>query len=266
MSYFRTFRSIRRFMAPSWLTTGDGEKVGFALDAIRDAFVERLYQGVLVRLPQNDPTGLTTAPDDALQAMGRDRRIIRGMNETASSYARRLLAWLDDHRARGSAFMLMKQLSGYLGAGFAFRTYDVHGNCFSRDVNGAETYVASTAWDWDGEPERWSRFWVIVYPSGDWTTSTLDWGDTSPKYGRNLAQWGVNIPRQQIAGMRSIVTEWKPDGKRCVNIIVAFDPASFAPSTPETDGTWRSWGKVVAGERVRARLSTARYLRGSDLS
>jgi hypothetical protein len=261
---FRDFISIRRFLAPRWQTEGDGEGIAFALGAVENGFAESLRLGILARLPQNDPTGLTTAPDDALQAMGRDRKILQGIEETAVSYAARLLVWLDDHRARGTAFMMMKQLAGYLGAGFSFRIYDVAGNCYSRDVNGVQTYVAATTWDWDGGSDRWARFWVVVYPTGDWTESTLDWGDTSPKYGRNLAQWGVDIPREQIAGMRSIVTDWKPEGTRCVNIIVAFDPASFNPSAPEPDGTWRFAYKKSAGTVVNSRLTTARYLRGSD--
>ena len=260
---WRTFRALRKFLAPRWLTEDEGELVGDSLGAIEDGFTQRLYMGVLARLPQNDPTGLTTAPDDALTAMGRDRKILRGFVETASSYAARLLPWLDDHRSRGTAFMMMKQLAGYLGAGFSFRIYNARGACWSRDVNGVETFVASTTWDWDGHPELWSRFWVVIYPTGDWTTSTLDWGDTSPKYGPNLAQWGVDIPREQIRAMQTIVAEWKPAGSRCMYIIVAFDPASFDPAAPEPDGTWASFGKIDAGVRVPARLDTARYLNGS---
>ena len=263
---WRNFYTVRTSVAVRWLTEGEGDKVGFALGMIQNGHVQRVYDGLLCRFPQNDPTGETTAPDDALAAMGRDRLIPRGRTETPQTYARRLIRWLDDHRQRGSAWMMMKQLADYLGAGYAFRTYDVAGNCFSRDVNGVETHVKGTTWDWDGNTAAWSRFWVIVYPNGDWTTSTLDYGDASPKYGPNLAQWGVEIPREEIATMRSIIATWKPAGTRCVNIIVAFDPMTFDPAAPEPDGTWGSFSKVVAGERVAARLSTARYLRGSDLT
>lgn len=260
----RTFRALRKYLGPRWLTTDeDAGKIGFAIDALADGITEAMLEGLLVGLPQNDPTGETTAPDDALQAMGRDRRILRGMNETAQDYARRLIPWLDDHRARGTAYALMKQLAGYLGEGFSFRTYDVRGNCYSRSTTGVETYDAATSWDWDGNTDRWARFWVVIYPSSAWVVSTLDYGDTTPKWGGG-AQWGVAIPREQIAGCRSIISEWKPAGTRCVNIIVAFDPMSFDPSSPEPDGTWGGHGKLVSGERVRARLTTARYLRGSD--
>lgn len=260
----RTFRALRKYLGPRWLTTGeDAEPIGTALDALADGITEAMFQGLLVGLPQNDPSGATTAPDDALQAMGRDRKIIRGIDETAVSYARRLLPWLDDHRSRGTAFMMMKQLAGYLGAGFSFRIYDVRGNCYSRSESGAETFDALTGWDWDGDASRWARFWVVVYPPGSWTATVHQYGDVGLVFGPNLAQWGVDIPREAIRGMQAIVAEWKPAGTRCDHIIVAFDPASFDPASPEPDGTWGKWGKVSGGVRVPARLTTARYLNGS---
>lgn len=260
---FRDFISIRKFLAPRWLTEGEGEQVGFSLGAIENGIVEATRLGIMARLPQNDPTGLTTAPDDALQAMGRDRKILRGFNESSASYAARLIQWLDDHRARGTAFMMLKQLAGYLGAGFSFRIYDNRGNCYSRSEAGAETFDPLTGWDWDGDAEKWARFWVVVYPSGDWVESANQYADPGLVYGPNLAQWGVEIPREQIRAMQAIVADWKPEGTRCIHIIVAFDPMSFDPAAPEPDGTWGKWGKVVAGVRVPARLDTARYLNGS---
>lgn len=260
----RRFRTIRKSLAPRWLTEGDGELVGYSLDLMKDAFLERLRLGLLARFPENGPDG-EVAPDDALAAIGRDRRILRGLTETSGTYATRLKAWLDTHRSKGTAYTMMGQLSAYLGAGFWFRIYDVRGNCYTRDVNGVETYTSSTGWDWDGDTSRWSRFWVVIYPTGAWTITAGQWGDVGLDYDRNAAQWGVDIPREQIQAVRSIVTEWKPAGTRCPHIIVAFDPLSFDPASPEPDGTWRSQGKVSGGNRVSSRLATARYLRGSDL-
>ncbi len=256
------FRLLRKFIAPRWLTTGDGELVGYALDLLKDAFVERLRLGHLARFPDNGPNG-ETPPADALVAQGRDRRVVRGIYETDAEYAVRLKSWLDERRTAGNPFTLLRQLAAYCGPGFSFRTYDVRGNCFSRDVDGNETYAATT-WDWDGQPDRWSRFWVIIYPTGIWTVNSDQYADPGNVYAPNDKQWGVVMPREHIAFVRSIINDWKPAGTRCSNIIVAFDPASFDPTAPEPDGTWGSWGKEVAGERVPARLSTARYLKGSD--
>jgi hypothetical protein len=256
----RNFRAIRKFLAPSWLTTGEGELVGYALDLLKDAFVERVRLGLLARFPQNGPNG-ETAPTDALTAIGRDRRIIQGITETSAAYAVRLIRWLDDHRSKGTAFTMMRQLAGYCRGGFSFRIYDNRGNCYSRSVSGVETYNAATDWDWDGDTDRWSRFWVVIYPTSEWTATSHEYADGS-QFGKTI-QWGVSIPREEVANVRAIVRDWKPAGTRCVNIIVAFDPASFDPAAPEPDGTWGAAYKFSGGNAVSSRLSTARYLRGS---
>ena len=75
------FRVARKWLGPAWLVSnGDSELVGYVVDVVRDAFVERLRHALLFRFPQQDPTG-TPAPDDALAAIGRDRRITRGLFE-----------------------------------------------------------------------------------------------------------------------------------------------------------------------------------------
>jgi hypothetical protein len=66
-----------------------------------------------------------------------------------------------------------------------------------------------------------------------------------------------------VRALQSIVADWKPAGTRCVNIILAFDPASFNPASPEPDGNWGKWTKKVAGVAVPSRLATARYLDGA---
>jgi hypothetical protein len=261
------FRRLRKTLAPRWLTEGDGEKVGYSLDLVLDGFVERLRQGLYARLPQNDPNGTTTAPDDALEAMGRDRRVVRGISETAASYALRLRLWLDDRRRAGNPYMLMQKLAEYTGAGPAFRTVDARGNWFSRAADGTETAVLKQEnWDWNGEPvgRRWARFWVIVYPNGLWTPSEFDWGDTAgPGWGEGTQTLGSTATPEHVAKMRHLIADWKGAGRRCVNIIIAFDPASFDPSAPEPDGLWERQSKNVNGVMVPSRLSTARYWNGT---
>jgi hypothetical protein len=258
-----SFRQIRKWLAPRWLLDGEGGLVGYSLDVVKDAFIQRLEQGLLARLPQNDPTGQTTAPADALSAMGRDRRVVRGINESDVSYAARLVAWLDDRRTAGNPYTLMQKLSEYTGAGCAFRTYDARGNCYSRAVDGTRTFVQGTGWDWDAEPaSHWSRFWVVIYPPSTLWTRTKKWGGPAGAWGETGATWGSTATSEQVQTIRALVSDWKPAGTRCVNIVVAFDPASFDPAAPEPDGLWGSWSKVVAGVRVPARLASAIYWDG----
>lgn len=265
----KTFRTTRKFMAPPRFTNLDteGGKVAFALDLIKDAFMRRLVFGLRVRFPQDpiDPTGQTTAPEDALAAMGRDRRVVRGINESAASYAARLVTWLDERQTAGNPFTMMRQLAAYTGAstGCSFRTVDVRGNWYSRDANGVESAVLKTSnWDWDGDTARWSRFWVIIYPGTLWTATTDTWAG-GLKWGDPTLVWGfADMTPEHATTLRAIVNDWKPAGTRCQNIIVAFDPASFNPSAPEPDGQWGKWSKIDGGVRVPSRITTARYLAG----
>lgn len=259
------FRQIRTRIAPRWLTDGDGGLIGYALDVVKDAFVERLRLGLLAKFPDNGPNG-ETAPEDALQAMGRDRRVIRGINETDAAYAARLKLWLDDRRRQGNPFMLMQKLAEYLNSSDpSFRTVDARGNWYSRAADGTETSLLKQEnWDWDGSAigERWSRFWVIVYPNGLWVENSEDYGGLF-EYGDVPEEvWGSTTHPTIVSTLRGIVSDWMPAGTRCINIIIALDPASFDPTAPEPDGLWEHWSKNVAGVQVPARLSTARYWDG----
>lgn len=260
------FRLIRRFLAPRWLTEGEGGMVGYALDLMKDAFVQRLFLGLLARFPE-------TAPTDALAAIGRDRRVVRGINETEASYRARVLLWLDDRRVAGNPFALMKKISEYIGPGPSYRTVDARGNWYSRAADGTESVLLNQAnWQWDDDTSglRWSRFWVIIYPNGLWAEYPNDWGDTlDPGWGqRKLYTWGCTTPHDVVRTIQFLVADWKPQGTRCVNIILALDPASFDPTNPVDDpgmpnGLWERWSKNVAGVQVPARLDTARYWDGA---
>lgn len=261
-----SFRSTRKYMGPRWLTEGEAGDVGYSLDVVKDAFTRAMELGLLARLPQNDPTGETTAPPDALGKMGQDRRVTRGFAEADTSFAARLPLWLRDRRRSGNPFALMQKLAEYLGPLPSFRTVDTRGNWYSRAANGTETYTLNAGnWDWDARPaSQWSRFWVIIYPNGLWTETAYDWGDTAgPGWGESpTGTIGTTATPDQSATVRFLVNDWKPGGTRCVNVIIAFDPASFDPTAPEPDGLWEGWSKNVAGVQVPSRLATARYWDG----
>lgn len=271
----KTFRTTRKWMGPSWLTDGEGGLVGYALDLVKDASMKAFVLGLRARFPQDpaDPTGQTTAPPDALAAIGRDRRMQRGIFETDVEYAARLPTWLDERKTAGNPFTLMRQLHAYTGTahGCSFRTVDARGNWYSRAADGSQSAVLKAGnWNWDNRPTddqgrtRWSRFWVVIYPGTLWGPSPFNWGDTAgPRWGGSSSSTlGSTATPEQIATLRALVLDWMGAGKRCVNIILAFDPATFDPASPEPDGLWEHWSKVVGGVRVPARLSTARYLDG----
>ncbi len=263
----RTFRTVRRYVAPRWLTEGEGGLVGYALDLVKDAFAQRAYLGLLARLPQNDPLGLTTAPPDALVQMCRDRRVYRGIFDTDQQLAVKLRNWRTPRRTAGAAFTLLAQLHAYVGTanGVSFRTVDVAGNWYSRSATGVETFsLANGNWNWDNNPAAWSRFWVIIYIGTLWPVTTMKWG-TGAVWGATPNLWGSTaITQEHVATLQAIVNDYKPGGTVCQNIILAADPASFNPASPEPDGTWGKPYKLTGGVAVPSRLATARYLDGGS--
>lgn len=259
------YRRSLRFLGPSWLMTeGEGPFIERSIGKMMDAFMERTRQGLRARFP-------SYAPESALAPLGRDRRIIRGIDEPTASYSARLLSWLDDHRVRGNPWKLLEQLRSYCQADVRVRTVDQRGNWFTIDRDGTKSYLLDQGnWDWDGAADspNWARFWVIIYPTSDgqpweiedtWGTSGL-WG-TGAHWGDG-GVWGTTATPGQVGDIRSIVQQWSPIGTRCEWIIIAFDDASFDPASPEPDGTWGPWSKISGGVAVPTRLSTARYWRG----
>jgi hypothetical protein len=259
------FLQSRKFRGPTWLTghdNDDGEKLGVALEDLRDASMDRALLGLLVRFPQQDPNG-TPGPDDALAALGRDRDIVRGINEISAGYAVRIKDALDTLRYKGNPWALLDQLRAYIANDSSGRTFDAHSNTFGATSTGVRSFDLDTGlWDWDGiaYTGAWSKFWTIIYPGTLWETDdpwgSGTWGDGGT--------WGTTALPGEVASTRHIVASWKPRGTRCVSIVIALDPASFDPSAPEPDGTWAHWGKNVDGVYVAARLGTARYWDGTS--
>ena len=259
------FRTRNKQFGPRWLVDDDDEstRIQYSLDLVLDAAMRRTYLGMLARYPD---AAAELGIEGALEAIGRDRRTLRGLGpETDASYATRLKRWLHDAKKRGSPFMLMQKLQEYIAAGSSFRTVDARGNWFSRSATGVETYTLNTGnWNWDStvpSSPQWSRFWVIIYPGTRWSHSA-NWG-SGQLWGDQEKTWGTTATPSEVAGVRGIVADWKPAGTRCQNIIIAFDPASFNPASPEPDGTWGKPHKVVAGVHVPSRLTTADYWDGT---
>jgi hypothetical protein len=251
--------SFGKFM-PSWLTTGDGELVAYSLRLVVDADAQRAKEGALARFPQHGPNG-------ALSHDGRDRKIVRGIEEPADSYAGRLVAWLDSHRTRGNPFALCRQIRAYCNAAVRVRTVDQRGNWFTLERDGTESFVLDTGnWHWDAAytDADWGRFWVIIYPTADnepWAIGDV-WGSQwGGAWGSSGYTWGTTATPGQVAAVRQIVRDWKPAGTRCECVIIAFDDSSFDPAAPEPDGDWVNFG--VGVPRQKNRLSTARYWAGT---
>src|SRR5688572_17417721 len=103
-------RFLYRVLLPShYQDPEEGAPLGYTLGRLAEAVVNKARQGRNARWPSD-------APADALPYLARDRRIVRGIGESREGYNARLIRWLDDHRTRGNAFALMRQLRAYCNA------------------------------------------------------------------------------------------------------------------------------------------------------
>lgn len=253
-------RDLIRELSPPWLRRPWGERFLYAPGLAFDFVLQWAIEGMQARFPDE-------APEDALPFLGRDRSVRRGFNEPTEVYRRRLKTAPDDHRTDGNPFTLLEAIRAYL-FGYAVRVRYVNdrGTWFTIEPDGSYEVVRKAGnFNWDGRfpATARTRFWVIIYPldSGIWEIQGIygdgaRWGD-----GRT---WGTTATRDQVKSLQLIVDDKKTAGSRCPYIIVAFDPNSFDPHhAPLPDGEYGTWGKDATGVRVRSRLSTARYFKGT---
>lgn len=261
------FRDFIREISPAWAQREWGEKYLYVPGVILDGITQWMMEGIRARFPGK-------GPPDALAHHGRDRQIRRGFDESRASYEVRLLRWLDDHRIRGNPIAMLEQLAGYLTPhAVKMRLVSQKGTWVTRETDGTITIDRKLAnWDWDGvatSPANRTRFWLIVYPPTTlWTVGASFWGGAGLWGGEwglagSRQTWGSTATVEQIKTLREIVRDWKPAGTTCVEIILAFDPASFDPATPEPDGLWGAHAKLSGGVWVKSRLDTARYCHGT---
>lgn len=243
-----SFRSLFKWLVPSWLSTGEGEIVLHSLALIKDAFSARVRHGLNARFP-------TRSGPSALALTGSDRGIIQGRSEIDAHYAARLIAWRypRGHRVRGSAWALLEQMGEYYG-GIHCYTVDASGNVFDRTNDGVESYTTQAPWTWGTDP-GWARFWVVLDPGADFPMGEQPdlgdpdlWGGELGLPGFTLGQTGA-LPEDVVALRRLMRGRaWKPAGSRAEWFLVSLDGTVPAP-----DATWTRWSKNVAGVQVPAR-------------
>jgi len=246
-----TFRNVAQTVSTPRLLTYKAVRMVYSFIGVpMDTLAEAFNQATLARFPM-------TAPEDALFLIGRDRGIVRGPNETSISYRARLLLWIEAWKGAGVGRAMLDQLAGYLTPATArIRIWTQVGVIYTREADGAFTVEHATGapWNWDGHPELWARFWVIIYAIGGvpWSreptigTAGHTIGERIPTGG----SIGSSATTSEVQGIRSLVNTWKPAASKCVNIMVSFDAAAFAPSDaspPLPNGHWADyWDTATA--------------------
>jgi hypothetical protein len=234
-------------LVPSWLSSGDGERVRYALGRLVDGFIERARRSAEARLPsRSGPTGLAL--------LGAQRGIVQGRSEDPAGYARRLSGWrgIRGHQVRGNPFATAFQIWNYFG-GICVKVIDNKGNVYTTALDGTESATHGGSWNWDGGTQWW-RFWLRLGPvDPNFIVQTEAAADVP------LASVGMSgMNAADAAVMRNLFQgdhPWKMAGTRPEWLIVATTGVAVVP-----DGTWSHWSKSVGGVQVQARPTTMRFV------
>lgn len=242
-------------LVPSWLSTGDGEKVLYSIGRLTDGFIERARASLTARFPSySGPTGLAL--------IGKERGIVPGRTEDSAGYARRLIEWRGErgHLVRGSPFALLRQVWAYFG-GMRCQTIDYNGNVFEVARDGTETVVHGATWNWSDDTRR-PRFWVVIYPEPadgfgaqpDFGDPAL-WGGALGTAGYTVGQTGATIgDSRMFRGLFDSEHPWNPAGTLPEWLIISLDG-----SPPVPDGTWGTWSFNTGAVQVESRNQSMRY-------
>lgn len=116
-----SYREWNKVQGPGWTQDTNGNAFSGETGAVLDEQRDRLLHGVLSRFPTKgalDPsTGRQTlAPSDALDSIGSDRKLRRGLGESDASYAAREQAAWDAWELAASPYSVLRALTiaGYV--------------------------------------------------------------------------------------------------------------------------------------------------------
>ncbi len=203
-------------------------------------FGERLFGMLAVYLNDTIGTGAiearkaawlseSTVPDDGLQYSGNERLMARYPGESTALYKARLQQAWNVWGIAGNEQSFISQLELFGLSNIEIKT--------------------NADWDWDGQPENWSRFWVVIH-GHPWTLEG-NWDD--PGTWGDGGTWGITATPDEVNFVREVIRTFKAAHEVCLWIIVVLDETEWTTG-PQPDGTWDDW---------RNRNTGAEYLDGT---
>jgi hypothetical protein len=255
-----------------WLANKPTGNVGFSIlwagALLLDAILETTRQGLIAPWPgYGTPT--------ALGLIGQTRQVVRGINESDSSYAARERAWLDTAANWGSDADLAQAIQSYLQTDQRVRIVDRSGNWTTLNPDGSVSFTTGVSLNWDSvsHPYRstcWSDIWIVIY---DVPVTTFPlyaagagfsgwvWGQPGGTLNPNSTRWGHKASTVDVAAISSLVKLHRGTHTFLRSIIWSYDATLFDPANPGSlpDGNWGNWSKTVNGVRVQSRSTSARY-------
>jgi hypothetical protein len=90
--------------------------------------------------------------------------------------------------------------------------------------------VHTAGWDWDGDTDNWSRFWVVI-TQDDW--DPIYWGTGGAAWGDGV--WGCDATQAEAGTLIRLIRKWKA-GHMVPITVVVMDAETWDEEQP--DGTW----------------------------
>jgi hypothetical protein len=217
---------------PRWLSGFFGSRLFFAINGQLDSMGDALVASIKLRKP-----GLYSP--STLPRIGRDRRMTRTPSETDAAYAIRCQQWRQIHARRGNPFALMEQVQGQIAPDTVrLAVVSNNGNRLELSESGEPSVIGATSWDWDGDEEKWSRVWLLVYDSA-WVSDGL-WGDSGDWGDDPEATIGSDATIVEVARVRDIANEWGAAHAVIVHVVIVLDETAWEAAQP--DGGWVRFG------------------------
>lgn len=263
--------TLQRYIAeivPEFL---QGHNAGTFLEALGLTLDDGL-QTLITGLRQSYPF---KAFADNLDAIGEDRVIRRHRFESERSYRTRLAMWRQIHRHIASPKGVLLNLQPYFLPDGVPKIHVVYqcGDSTSatwHTIDEASVYSvykkAPTNWDWDGQPQLWSRFWVIIDVSAMPHNGAL-WDDGTT-WDDGVTVWDGYLNEIQRDDIVDLINESKAPYSILWGVIITDDHASFDPtatSTTDADGRTSlpvaNWGTAIdAATGLPSRLKSAHFI------
>lgn len=238
-SFFSVLQRFAGTVAP-WFVRN--KNIGTFLEAVaatKGAAVETLGQGLRMGQPLRGDAS-------SLPYLSKDRRIRIYETEPEASKRYRLAHWLQLRRQFGTHQGQMRNLAPFfLPAKPNLRIVHQDGNgdrATWHQLSTSGTYSVfkkvPSNWDWDGQTDKWSRFWLIIARQGlgnFFTEVPAEWDDGTEWNDGTL--WGGSPSAAQIADMVAAVrSEAKAAHSSLWGVILVGQASDIlATADPSTD-------------------------------
>lgn len=228
---------------PPWLQRARATKILGGVGDYLDARAAVLSEAVRARFPR-------AVDQDALAYIGRERRIRRAPTEAAATYATRLLRWWDAHRARGSAFEMLRQLRDFF---VGIRIDIVNAAGTRRHWVSTSGVVTRDSVTWTPAPlGEWAHIWVFLYLAAAPTVSSTlitHAGDTLITHLgddliaiTNLGAGGA-LAEEEAELYRAVPREWSAAHIPYVTVVLLYGVGELWDYPPP--GTWDESGSIT---------------------